>query len=538
MEKRTSIIVLHAQRNSIKIKIKKNDTSTLESNDDTESGMIAIGEKVIMQTALMAIKGNDSIVTTRALFNTGNTRSYVTEEVANSLKLKPIEEQTFLIYAFGDTKSKQKTASIVELKIQTRFGKSIKIKATVTKQISGLLLRTPLQLKNQRMLKQQHDLADTLPSQMEIYTLGILIGNDHYYDRMLDKREVVQENLYVLESKLGWVLSGRTTIREPQDENILFLLPTSSDIPSELHKMKRENQIAMFKPNVEDLWNLENIGIKPKEKGESDDFVMDWFKGTVSRKDKRYFVSWARREENESHLPENSELSLGRLKSLIKRLEKNLDLLEKYNNIIQEQFAKDIIERVESSEEGNENRKHYIPHHAVITPEKSTTKIRIVYDASAKIKRNTKSLNECLYRRSVILEDVCGLLLRFRMKKIGLVSDIEKAFLQVGLHEADRDVTRFLWLKDIKKPVSKENLLVCRFKRLPLEIISSPLLLGATIKHHLEKENSATAKNIKNDFYVDNLISEADSKKNAARLYRDAKRLFKDISMNLREWLI
>ena len=358
--------------------VKKNDTSTLESNDDTESGMIAIGEKVIMQTALMAIKGNDSIVTTRALFDTGSTRSYVTEEVANSLKFKPIEEQTFSIYAFGDTKPKQKTASIVELKIQTRFGKSIKIKATVTKQISGPLLRTPLQLKNQRMLMQQYDLADTLPSQMETYTLGILIGNDHYYDIMLDKREVVQENLYVLESKLGWILSGRTTIRESQDENILFLLSTSSDIPSELHKMKRENQIAMFKPNVEDLWNLENIGIKPKEKGERDDFVMDWFKGTVSRKDKRYFVSWPWREENESHLPENFELSLGRLKSLIKRLEKNPDLLEKYINIIQEQIAKGIIERVESSEEDNENRKHYIPHHAVITPKKTTTKIRIV----------------------------------------------------------------------------------------------------------------------------------------------------------------
>ena len=149
--------------------------------------MIAVGEKVIMQTALMTIKGNDSIVTTRALFDTGSTRSYVTGEVANSLKLKPIEEQTFSIYAFGETKPKQKTAPIVELKIQTRFGKSIKIKATVTKQISKPLQRTPLQLKNQRMLKQQYDLADTLPSQMETRTLRILIGNDHYYDIMLDK---------------------------------------------------------------------------------------------------------------------------------------------------------------------------------------------------------------------------------------------------------------------------------------------------------------------------------------------------------------
>ena len=134
----------------------------------------------------------------------------------------------------------------------------------------------------------------------------------------------------------------------------------------------------MFKSNVEDLWNLENIEIKPKEKGEKDDFVMDWFKGTISRKDKRYFVSWPWREENEFHLPENFELSLGRLKSLIKRIEKNPDLLEKYNNVIQEQIANSVIERVESSEEDNENGKHYIPHHAVITPEKATATIRIV----------------------------------------------------------------------------------------------------------------------------------------------------------------
>ena len=61
---------------------------------------------------------------------------------------------------------------------------------------------------------------------METYTLGILIVNDHYYDIMLDKREVVQANLYVLKSKLGWILSGTTTVGESQDskqnEKIIF----------------------------------------------------------------------------------------------------------------------------------------------------------------------------------------------------------------------------------------------------------------------------------------------------------------------------
>ena len=92
----------------------ENDTSTFESIDDTESGMIAIGKKVLMQTALMTIKGNGSIITIRGLFDTGIPRSYVAEDVANSLKLKSIEEQTFSIYVIGDTKSKQKRLQLLK----------------------------------------------------------------------------------------------------------------------------------------------------------------------------------------------------------------------------------------------------------------------------------------------------------------------------------------------------------------------------------------------------------------------------------------
>ena len=163
------------------------------------------------------------------------------------------------------------------------------------------------------MLKQQYDLADTLLTQMDTYTLVILIGNDHYYDIILDKREVVQENFYVLESKLWWIFSERKTIRKLCDENILFLLSTSSDIPSELHKINRENQIAMFKQNVKDLRNLDNIGIKPKENGERGDFshgLVQWHKRWTFCKLTMEREKWI-------------------LHSLIKCLEKDPDLLVK-----------------------------------------------------------------------------------------------------------------------------------------------------------------------------------------------------------------
>ena len=85
---------------------------------------------------------------------------------------------------------------------------------------------------------------------------------------------------------------------------------------------------------------------------------------------------------------------------------------------------------------------------AMVDAAKPTTKVRIVYDASAKPKSDNKSLNECLYRGPVMLKDLCGLLLHFRISKFAVVADNEKAFLQLGLQNEDRNVTRFFWIKD------------------------------------------------------------------------------------------
>ena len=72
----------------------------------------------------------------------------------------------------------------------------------------------------------------------------------------------------------------------------------------------------------------------------------------------------------------------------MKRFEKDRDLLQRYEKIIKDHLSKGVIEKVE---EKNGNRKHYITHHAITIPEKSTIKVRIVYDASAKTKKNMKS---------------------------------------------------------------------------------------------------------------------------------------------------
>ena len=122
------------------------------------------------------------------------------------------------------------------------------------------------------------------------------------------------------------------------------------------------------------------------------------------------------------------------------------------------------------------------------------------------------------------------------MKWLMLVANIEKAFLQIGLQPPERDVTRFLWLKDPTEPIFKENLQTYRFARVPFGVSSSPFLVGATIHYHLEQVATPTAVTIMKDMYVDNLLTGVNSSKVARQFYSESKEIFRDASMNVREW--
>ena len=99
----------------------------------------------------------------------------------------------------------------------------------------------------------------------------------------------------------------------------------------------------------------------------------------------------------------------------------------------------------------------------------------------------------------------------------------------------ERDVTRFLWIDNIEESPTPRNIVTYRFTRVPFGIISSPFLLGATIKHHLEN-SSEKINNLSKDMYVDNLITGADNEDDAKKLYLKSKEKLAEISMNLREW--
>ncbi len=123
------------------------------------------------------------------------------------------------------------------------------------------------------------------------------------------------------------------------------------------------------------------------------------------------------------------------------------------------------------------------------------------------------------------------------MHPVAVGADLEKAFLQVGLQEEDRDVTRFFWLKDPKLPTLDENIQVYRFKRVCFGIKPSPFLLEITVKYHLNQWNSPAADLISENVYVDNVLVGFNSPEEAHTFYMEAKKIFGAASMNFREWM-
>ena len=123
-----------------------------------------------------------------------------------------------------------------------------------------------------------------------------------------------------------------------------------------------------------------------------------------------------------------------RLGHLIQRLKKN-DLYEEYNAIIEEQLQQGIIEAAPEVPMGNE---FYIPHKAVVKKEAESTKVRIVYDASAREDATKSSLNDCLHPGPPLQNQLWDILVKSRFNPVLFTGDLRKAFLQIRIKQEER----------------------------------------------------------------------------------------------------
>ncbi|GFW38427.1 uncharacterized protein TNCV_1332801 [Trichonephila clavipes] len=176
---------------------------------------------------------------------------------------------------------------------------------------------------------------------------------------------------------------------------------------------------------------------------------------------------------------------------------------------------------------------------AIRKDDRLTSKTRIVFDAGSH-QNNELSLNDCLWPGINLNSNLLDILINFRLNAIAFCSDIKQVFLQICLADEHKDAVRFLW-SDNKPCVHKRpKLQVYHFNRVNFGVSSSPFLLAATIRHHIEKykhEFPDTVELLDRNFYVDDLISGGNEFEEALQTSRRAKNIMEAAGMDHRKWI-
>ena len=198
--------------------------------------------------------------------------------------------------------------------------------------------------------------------------------------------------------------------------------------------------------DYEELCRMDVLGLQETPIGDQD-VVHQEFLEQLKRSPEGWYETALPWKGGHSPLPNNKTGSLKRLASLVQRLKRN-GKLEYYDAIIQQQLEEGVVEE---AEEPAQVKEFYIPHKAVIRESSETTKLRIVYDASARAYDAAPFLNQCLELRPPLKNQLWKVLVRGRFMAVAIAGDIQKAFLQVRIRAEDRDALRFHWITRVSR---------------------------------------------------------------------------------------
>ncbi|XP_028404087.1 uncharacterized protein LOC114526759 [Dendronephthya gigantea] len=209
------------------------------------------------------------------------------------------------------------------------------------------------------------------------------------------------------------------------------------------------------------------------------------------------------------------------------------ELLKTYHDIVENQLKDGVVEIAPEKPEGS--REHYIPHKPVVREQAESTKVRIVFDASAKADQKSPSLNDCLDIGPPLQRRILDILLRNRLKPILLAGDIKQAFLQIVIREIERDAMRFLWINNLQC----KEMVVYRMTRAMFGLGPSPFLLGGTLNVHLEKyaeHYPQCVEELSEGTYVDDINIGGDKVEETVVLKEQAKEILSEGSFVLHKW--
>ncbi|XP_053964234.1 uncharacterized protein LOC128867164 [Anastrepha ludens] len=316
------------------------------------------------------------------------------------------------------------------------------------------------------------NLAD--PSFFKANRIDVLIGAELFYDLICVGQFRIADHLPTLQkTKLGWVVSGGVS-------NISNKLITLSAFRNLTPPHDSADTLSNI---VKRFWEVENGFDSTPALSEEDAFC------------EQHFI------QNFLRLPSGDYSIQGARKKLQK--DQSTKLL--YSAFMQE--YKDLGHMSLASFQADKPV-YYLPHHCVKKQDSTTTKLRVVFDGSAKT--------------------TSGLF------KVALLGDICKMYRCIKMSSPDDQLQCILWRDDPSEQIETYKLNTVTYGTRPAAFLAIRAMHQLTFDE--EESFPVGAKIIRRDFYVDDLISGGDSIEEVIQMKQEIRQLLLRGGFPIRKW--
>ena len=474
--------------------------------------------RTLMMTCQVLIHALDgSQIKARGLLDSGSTTSFVSQRLVQSLGL-PKSSKNLQITGIAGISHNSPLHSISTFHVSPTFSpdERISVTAVVVPRVTCDMPAQPVGFNSKWNHLSGLELSDS-----EFGCLGridILFGVDVCaYSLLQGRRQGPADSPVAFETIFGWVLAGKT------------------DKLQVLHSQVSTHHVTVTSGDdiLRQFWEIEESPKAASNLSPQERTVIRHFDETHTlNKDGRFVVPLPKNLDSKP-LGESRMQAVRRFLSLERSLRaKNqfkdfATVMEEYMKLGHAEVVPDTDSRKSS------NCVFYLPMHAVHKEHSTTTKIRAVFDASAKSSTGV-SLNDALLVGPTVHPPLIDVLLQFRFHRIALTADVSKMYRAVELTQSDRDLHRFVW-----RSTPTDNLTDYRMTRVTFGVSASSFAANMSVKQNAlnhATEYPQAARIVETSFYVDDCLSGADSAEEAIILQRQLHNLFTKGGFLLRKW--
>ncbi|KAG5683015.1 hypothetical protein PVAND_012325 [Polypedilum vanderplanki] len=238
---------------------------------------------------------------------------------------------------------------------------------------------------------------------------------------------------------------------------------------------------------------------------------------------------WRLKDGKKPKLVDNFAMVLRRQLAQERKLQKNPELLESFNNNFKKEIDDGYIRSATAEDMHTTGNVNYVPMSLVVNANKRPVKTRNVYDASAKFKGD--SLNANLLAGPNLLTDLLKPVMRMREKPIAFTGDIQSMFNRILIDPEDQNCQRILWRADSNQPMQ-----VFIKKSMLFGPSSSPFVsqfVKNWVADQYKQQFPETSESLRNDVYMDDWLSSFPTVEEAITRLNEGIKIFASAQMQL-----